>query len=43
VLFQGFHEEIKEVLGKSHRLKAWVLRLEAELPLVKNELLSEAN
>ncbi|KAH8968653.1 hypothetical protein BDL97_03G139500 [Sphagnum fallax] len=25
-LFQGFHEEIKEVLGESHRLKAWVLR-----------------
>jgi hypothetical protein len=42
-LFQGFREAMKEVLGQSHRLKAWVLRLEAELPLVQKELLSETN
>lgn len=42
-LFQGFHKEMKEVLGQSHRLKARVLRLEAELPLVEKELLSETN
>ncbi len=42
-LFQGFQEEMKEVLGQSHRLKARVLRLEAELPLVQKELLSETN
>jgi len=32
-----------EVLGQSHRLKARVLRLEAELPFVEKELLSETN
>ncbi|CAM6027300.1 unnamed protein product [Sphagnum balticum] len=42
-LFQEFHEEMKEVLGQSHRLKARVLSLEAELPLVEKELLSETN
>ncbi|KAH8968656.1 hypothetical protein BDL97_03G139800 [Sphagnum fallax] len=42
-LFQGFQEEMKEVLGQSCRLKAQVLRLEAELPLVQKELLSETN
>jgi hypothetical protein len=40
-LFQGFHKEMKEVLGQSHKLKARVLRLEAELPLVEKELLFE--
>jgi hypothetical protein len=42
-LFQGFHKEMKEVLGQSHKLKARVLRLEAELPLVEKELLFETN
>ncbi len=42
-LFQGFHKEMKEVLGQNQRLKARVLRLEAELPLVEKEFLSETN
>ncbi len=42
-LFQGLHVEMKEVLGQSHRLKARVLRLEAELPIIEKALLSETN
>ncbi|KAH9537717.1 hypothetical protein CY35_16G067100 [Sphagnum magellanicum] len=42
-LFQGLHAEMKEVLGQSHRLKARVLRLEAELPIIEKALLSETN